>query len=166
MSLIHQPDLHIEQRETEGIIILDLKGKLVLGPADSALRQRLQELLESGHVNVILNLKHVTEIDTSALGTLIFCSKKFRDAGGKLVLLNLTPKHTGLSNTVKLNDAFEIYQDEITAVNSFFPERVTPHYDVLQFVEGLENERHLTELDAKGNDRDGQTGHESKEVPK
>jgi anti-sigma B factor antagonist len=128
-------DLQIDQRETEGIVILDLKGQLVLGPEDVALRQWLQMLRETGHLNVALNLKDVSDLDTSALGTLVYCATKFREAGGRLVLLNLSPSHTELSNTVRLNTTFDIYSDELAALNSFFPDRVVPHYDILEFVE-------------------------------
>lgn len=153
--------LQIEQRESEGIIIVDLKGKLILGHEDVVLRQRLLELRESGHLNVILNMKSVAEMDSSALGTLISCSTQFQEAGGRLVLLNLAPKHTEVSNTVKLNTAFDIYQDELTALNSFFPDRVVPHYDVLQFVEGFQQQR-----GAKGIVRNGQARRQSKQIPK
>ncbi len=134
-------DLQIEQRENAGIVILDLKGRLVLGEEDLALRQHLQSLLESGKRRVVLNLKEVSDIDTSALGTLIYRALKFRDAGGRLVLLNLSPSHTKLSNALKLNTAFETYQEEHVAVNSFFPERAVPQYDILDFVEELEQRR-------------------------
>jgi anti-anti-sigma factor len=131
-------DLQIDQRESEGIVILDLKGRLVLGPEDVALRQRLQALRNAGRMNVALNLKNVTDMDTSALGTLINSSLKFREAGGRIVLLNLSPSHTELSNTVRLNTAFDVYPDEVAALNSFFPDRVVPRYDILEFVEELE----------------------------
>ena len=166
MSLIKPSDLEIEQREREGIVILDLKGPLVLGRPDAALRLRLQQLREGGNLNVILNMKGVTEIDTTALGTLIYCSTKFRESAGRLVLLNLSPKHTELSNTVKLSAGFEIYQDEIGALNSFFPDRVVPRYDLLEFVEGLEQQRKSGESSAKGSDRDGQAEREPEEIPK
>ena len=166
MSLIKPSDLEIEQREREGIVILDLKGPLVLGPPDASLRLRLQQLREAGHLNVILNMKGVTEIDSTALGTLIYCSTKFRESGGRVVLLNLPPKHTELSNTVKLSAAFDIYEDEISALNSFFPDRVVPRYDLLEFVEGLEQRRHSGESRAKGSDHNGQAESEPEEVPK
>ena len=166
MSLINPSDRQIEQRENEGIIILDLRGKLVLGPEDVALRQRLQQLRESGHLNVILNMNAVTEVDSSALGTLIFCSTKFREAGGRLVLLHLAPEHIELSNTVRLNTAFDIYPDELTAVNSFYPDRAVPHYDVLEFVEGAEREQHSAELDTKKTDDHDQTRRKSQQIPK
>jgi hypothetical protein len=59
-----------------------------------------------------------------------------------LALFNLSPSHSALSNAVKLNTAFEIYPDEVSALNSFFPERAVKHYDILEFVEDLEQKRH------------------------
>jgi hypothetical protein len=47
--------LHIEQRENEGIVILDLKGPLRSGHGDLELRDRLSALHQSGKVNIILN---------------------------------------------------------------------------------------------------------------
>ena len=131
-------NLEIEQREKEGIFILDLKGRLVLGSEDLALRQRLQSLLDAGRHNVILNLKDVSNIDTTGLGTLVSWALRFRDSGGKLVLLNLGESQARLPDTLKLNAVFETYQDESAAVNSFFPERAIQHYDILDFVEEQE----------------------------
>ena len=133
--------LQIEQRESERIVILDLKGRLVLGPEDVALRQQVQELCHAGHTNVALNLKEVSELDSTALGTLIFCAAKIREAGGRLVLFNLSPSHSDLSNVMKLNTTFEIYPDQVAAVNSFFPDRAVRHYDILEFVEEREQKQ-------------------------
>ena len=47
--------LRIEQRESQGIVILDLKGPLTLGHGDLELRDRLPALHRSGKVNIILN---------------------------------------------------------------------------------------------------------------
>jgi len=60
--------LHIEERENEGIMILDLKGPLTLGHGDLELRDRLPALHQSGKVNIILNLKYVSDIDSTGLG--------------------------------------------------------------------------------------------------
>jgi anti-sigma B factor antagonist len=121
--------LKIEQRENQGIFILDLKGRLVLGEEDLALRQQL-----TGHRHVILNLKDVSSIDTSALGTIVFFAQRFREAGGKLALLHLSDSQARLPEMLKLNTVLDIYEDEVDAVNSFFPERVVPRYDILDFV--------------------------------
>jgi anti-sigma B factor antagonist len=126
------------QRENEGILILSLKGRLVLGPEDLALRQRLQALFDAGQHNVIVDLKEVSDIDSTGLGTLVNCALKFRDSGGKLVLLHLNQSQGRLPDILKLNAVFETYQDELEAVNSFFPDRAIQRYDILDFVEEQE----------------------------
>ena len=133
--------LEIQQREKEGIAILDLKGKIVLGPEDLSLRERLLSLLANGIRNVILNLKEVTQIDTAGVGTLVLCTERFRAAGGRIVLVNLSPAQVSIANILKLDSELDIYPDELDAVNSFFPERVVPHYDILQLVEEIKARR-------------------------
>jgi len=132
--------LQIAEREREDVVILDLKGHVVLGPEDLDLRERLLALLAAGKRNVILNFQHVADIDTTGIGTLVSCATKFQEAGGRLALINLSNAHAHLSEILKLDTIFPAYRDEQEAVNSFFPERVVPHYDILEFVEQLEAE--------------------------
>ena len=128
-------NLHIEQREVEGIVILDLKGPLTLGHGDLELRDRLPSLPQSGQVNIILNLEDVSEIDSTGLGTLVFGLARLRKAGGRLALVNLNRSHLELFLLTKLAIAFEFFEDEQDAVNSFFPDRALKRFDVLTFVE-------------------------------
>jgi anti-sigma B factor antagonist len=127
--------LHIEQRETEGIVILDLKGSLALGEGDLELRDRLSALHQSGKVNIILNLKEVAHIDSTGLGTLVFGLARLRKSGGNLALLNVNRTHLKLFLLTRLAIAFEFFDDEHDAVDSFFADRAVHHFDVLEFVQ-------------------------------
>ncbi len=127
--------LHIEEREREGIVILDLKGPLTLGHGDLELRDRLPALHESGKVNSVLNLKDVTEIDSTGLGTLVFGLARLRRSGGGLALVNLNRSHLKLFLLTRLAIAFEFFDDEQDAVNSFFPDRELKRFDILNFVQ-------------------------------
>ena len=127
--------LHIEEREREGIAILDLKGPLTLGDGDLELRDRLSALHQSGKVNIVLNLKNVTHIDSTGLGTLVFGLARLRKSGGGLALLDVNKAHLGLFSLTKLAIAFEFFDDEQEAVNSFFPDRDMQRFDVLDFVQ-------------------------------
>jgi anti-sigma B factor antagonist len=137
-KLFEGSNLEVKQRERDGAVILDLEGRLVLGDEDLELRRRVMSLLEAGSRKLILNLKDVTEFDTAGLTTLEFFAEKFREAGGRCVLLNLDPEHAEPSAVLKLSTAFETYRDELDAVNSFFPDRTVPHYDILEFVASLD----------------------------
>ena len=127
--------LHIERLEREGIVILDLKGPLTLGHGDAELRDQLPDLHGSGNVNIVLNLKEVTHIDSTGLGTLVFGLTRLRKAGGRLALLNLNRSHMELLLLTKLATVFELFDDEQEAVNSFFPDRKIRRFDILNFVQ-------------------------------
>jgi anti-sigma B factor antagonist len=126
-------DLKIAQREKERIVILDLKGEFVLGDDHLLLLQRLLFLLDSRRKKVIVNLQEVPSIDASLLATLAFCARLFHDIEGRLVLLNPGLPHTQVAD-MELNTALESYPEETDAMNSFFPDRVVPRYDILEFV--------------------------------
>jgi anti-sigma B factor antagonist len=66
--------LQIDEREIEGITILDLRGSLTFGEGDLALRDKLRALHQAGKINVVLNLKEVSHIDSTGLGTLALCA--------------------------------------------------------------------------------------------
>jgi anti-sigma B factor antagonist len=127
--------LHIEEREREGIVILDLKGPLTLGHGDLELRDRLPALHESGKVNIVLNLQDVSEIDSTGLGTLVFGLARLRRSGGGLALVNLNRSHLKLFLLTRLAIAFEFFDNEQDAVNSFFPDRELKRFDILDFVQ-------------------------------
>jgi anti-sigma B factor antagonist len=127
--------LHIEQRESEGVVILDLKGLLTLGHGDLSLRDWLCALHQSRKVNIVLNLKDVSHIDSTGLGTLVFELARLRKAGGRLALLNVDKLHLDLFLLTRLAIAFEFFEDEQEAVNSFFPDRAVEPFDILTFIQ-------------------------------
>lgn len=127
--------LEIEQREKEGIVVLDVKGGLVVGDPASALRDKLRQLLADKRYNVVLNLASVDYIDSTGLGAMVVCFTSLRKAGGKLVLLNLNRRQIELLVLTKLSTVFEIFDDEQAAVNSFFPDREIRRFDILSFVQ-------------------------------
>jgi len=126
--------LEIGQREKEGVILLDVKGRITAGQAAVVLRGRLRELAASGKVNVVLNLAEVDYIDSTGLGSLVVCYTSLRKAGGGLRLLNLNRRNVELLVLTKLTTVFELFDDEQSAVNSFFPNRQIKRFDILSFV--------------------------------
>lgn len=123
--------LEILRRESEGIVILDLKGHITMGDEDLQFRQYVQSLPRDARI--ILNLKEVHAIDTAGLGTLTLGSLKLRKAGGRMALFNLSPSHIELLVLLKLDSIFDVFGDEQSAVDSFFPDRKIDHYDILAF---------------------------------
>jgi anti-sigma B factor antagonist len=134
-------DLQLNQHEKQGIRILDLQGRMVIGDSEAILRTEIVALAEARVVNIILDLAGVTEIDEDGLGALVFCYGRIGRSGGALKLLNLSPLHLSLMVLTKLHTVFEVFTDEQDAVNSFFPDRTPRRYDILEWLQEQEEMR-------------------------
>jgi anti-sigma B factor antagonist len=128
-------NLDIHKREKEGVTILDLKGRLIVGEPSVRLREKLGEQTAQGVRKVILNMDGVEYIDSTGLGSMVICYTSLQKAGGTMKLLNLTRRNIELLVLTKLSTVFEIFAGEQDAVNSFFPEREIKHFDILSFVQ-------------------------------
>ena len=132
--------LDIQQREHEGIEILDLKGRITVGQEAGALRDKVASVTAVGSKNIILSLAHVDYIDSTGLGALVMCATTQRKAGGALKLLNLNRRNIELLVMTKLATVFDLFTDEQDAINSFFPDRAIKTFDILSFVEQMKKE--------------------------
>jgi anti-sigma B factor antagonist len=132
--------LDIQQREHEGVVILDLKGRITVGPEASALRDKVAALNAGGTRNLVLNCKGIDYIDSTGLGALVICATSLRKNQGNVRLLNLNKRNIELLIMTKLATVFEIFNDEQDAVNSFYPDRKIKSFDILSFVQDMKNE--------------------------
>jgi len=132
--------LDIEQREREGITILEMKGRITVGKEATALREKIAEVTAAGVRNVILNLASVDFIDSTGLGALVVCATSARKAGGSVKLVNLNRRNIELLVMTKLATVFEIFNDEQDAINSYYPDRKLKTFDILDFVNKMKTE--------------------------
>ena len=132
--------IDIQQRDREGITIQDLKGRLTVGDEVSRFRDQLQKLIISGHRNIVLQMEDVDYIDSTGLGALVMAYTSMQKAGGKIKLLNLSRRGIELLVMTKLTTIFEVFNDEQSAINSFFPDREIKRFDILNFVQQLKEE--------------------------
>ena len=132
--------LEIEQREREGITILEMKGRITVGKEATALREKIAELTAVSVRNVVLNLVGVDFIDSTGLGALVVCATSARKAGGGVKLVNLNKRNIELLVMTKLATVFEIFNDEQDAINSYYPDRKLKTFDILDFVNKMKTE--------------------------
>lgn len=133
--------LKITRRNKEGISILQLDGRLTFGPEDIELNDEIRHAIAARRVRLVMDLGGVDKIDSAGLGTLLYARAELRRAGGGLALANLRPGHLQTLLVAKLETVFDIFECEQDAVNSFFPDRQVPHYDLLAVIQGLRRSR-------------------------
>jgi anti-sigma B factor antagonist len=123
--------LEIAVRDSEGVKVMDLHGRLTVGEPAALLREKVAELLPNG---IILNLADVDYIDSSGLGAMVLAHSQAEEDGVALKLIGLTNRSIELLVLTKLETVFETFIEERDAVDSFFPNRDTKHFDILEFV--------------------------------
>jgi anti-sigma B factor antagonist len=108
--------LRITERETDGLVLLALDGRIVLGEESVALRGRVKGLLAAGKKKIVLDLKNVTLIDSSGLGALVAAHSSAQSSGATLGLCNLGSRANELLQVTRLVTVFEVSDSEADAV--------------------------------------------------
>lgn len=84
------------------------------------LRKALQELLDSGPTNVIIDLQKVQMVNQSSWGVIASFAKSFRQHGKDIKLVGLQPRlKEHFDQLLHLSDVLEAYQTEEEAMASF-----------------------------------------------
>jgi anti-sigma B factor antagonist len=106
-------------REVNGVVIVDLSGRITLGEASGKLRDTVRDLLSKGNKKILLNLGDVTYIDSSGLGELVSSYTTAANQGAKVKLLNVQKKVDDLLQITKLYTVFDSFTEESKAVSSY-----------------------------------------------
>jgi anti-sigma B factor antagonist len=110
--------MKVSSRQVDGVVIVDLSGRITLGEGSVVLRDTVRELLNKGQKKILLNLAEVTYIDSSGIGELVSAYTSVRNQSGDLKLLNLTKKVHDLLQITKLYTVFDVPESEAAAVAS------------------------------------------------
>lgn len=111
--------LRMTDRDVNGITVVDIEGRIVLGEESNSFRERVKGLLAAGKKKVVLNMANVSYIDSAGLGTLVATFHSARSQGATLKLVNLGAKFKEVLQVTKLMTVFDTYDNEAAAVQSF-----------------------------------------------
>jgi anti-sigma B factor antagonist len=106
-------------REVDGVSVVALDGRIVLGEESNALREKVKSLIADGKTKVVLNMANITFIDSAGLGTLVAAHHSAKSQGAALKLAHLGSKFQEVLQITKLLTVFDVYNSEAEAVASF-----------------------------------------------
>ena len=111
--------LRMSDRDVNGVEVLDIEGRIVLGEESNSFREKVKGLLVAGKKKIVLNLANVSYIDSAGLGTLVATFHSARSQGATLKLANLGAKFKEVLQVTKLMTVFDTYDNEAGAIQSF-----------------------------------------------
>lgn len=106
-------------RQIRDIAIIDLGGRITLGPESAILRKTIRELIDNGQRKILLNLADIDYIDSAGIGELISANSTITRLNGELKLLQLTKRVHDILQITRLFTVFDVQSDEVIAVRSF-----------------------------------------------
>lgn len=110
--------LNITHNQIEGVSVVHLSGAIFFDRDSSALRTHVKDLLGKSP-QIVLDLRNVTRIDSSGLGTLVALYISARKVGGDIKLANLGNHIKEALRLTRLVTVFDIFDKTEDAIASF-----------------------------------------------
>jgi anti-sigma B factor antagonist len=102
-------DLSMDNRTDGDRMVVDVGGEIDVYTAPK-LRERLVELINSGHYHLIVNLEGVDFLDSTGLGVLVGALKRVRAHEGSLLLVCTQERLLKIFRITGLAKVFPIYE--------------------------------------------------------
>lgn len=111
--------LKMTSREVNGVTVVAMDGRIVLGEESNSLREKVKSLVADGKKKIVLNMNNVTFIDSAGLGTLVASHHSARSQGATMKLCHLGTKFQEVLQITKLLTVFDVSDTEAAAIASF-----------------------------------------------
>ena len=114
--------LQISTRESGDVSIVDLLGRSTIDGGESELLSKhLRDLTATGKRKLLLNLLHLSQIDSSGIGIIVEMFVSLKRSGGELKLLSPRGRVLEVLKVFRLLDVIPSFEDETEALESFRP---------------------------------------------
>jgi len=103
----------------DSVRVIKVTGRLDPGDGPDALCELVQGFVEEDEVNFLIDLRSVTYISSTGVGSLIKCYRSVLKKKGHVKLLSPSQSVRNILAISKLDGVFEIFSDESEALASF-----------------------------------------------
>jgi anti-anti-sigma factor len=97
-------------REDDRVVLRPANEAIVTGSLP-ALRSKLQEIVEEGVRELVLDLSEVPMVDAGGIGLLLATHNSLFEAGGSLTVIHASPEIFELFETLRLSRYFRISEN-------------------------------------------------------
>lgn len=113
--------LHFDKSDRNGVTVLEFKGSIHSGPDCRQLEKEIESIIHAGHNKLVLDLTHLTHIDSSAIGSIVRCISKIKGADGMMRIAGPTGMVEQAFKITQLHKVIEIFPTVAEAVQRFNP---------------------------------------------
>ena len=111
--------MKIKRRVEDGVVVLEVSGKVMGGPGATTFHGKLHEFVTGGQKKIVINLAKVEWMSSVGLGMLISAMTTMKNADGELKLANVTQSIESLLTITRLITIFKAYDSVDEALAAF-----------------------------------------------
>lgn len=112
-------NFNFEPTIKDDVVIIKLIGSLIESSNGMLLNATIDDFIEKGIHNFILNMESFVYMNSSGLSVIINLLTKARKNDGDVVICNITKKNNDILTITKLNSVFTVCDNEEEAIYSF-----------------------------------------------
>jgi anti-sigma B factor antagonist len=116
--MMRRPTKVISRKQGD-VRIIKITGRLDPGDGTDRLFEMVQKFVEEEEIEYLLDLRSVTYISSTGVGSLIKCYRSVLKQKGHVKLLSPSQSVRNILGISKLDGVFEIYDNETAALASF-----------------------------------------------
>jgi anti-anti-sigma factor len=113
------PPMEINVRESGGVSVLEVRGRLTIGEPADQLHDALNSVIQNGARKIIVVLNGIPQIDSSGISTLVRISIKLARDGGVLRLVCGAGRVRDALTVTRLIEAIPTFETESAALANF-----------------------------------------------
>src|SRR5262245_8939931 len=109
----------ISERRAGNVTILDLEGQMTLsGEEQPRLLTHIRRVVQEGRRQVLLNLTHVSYVDSTGVGEIVGAYTRVVREGGTLKLCGVSPRIQELLDTTNIGTVSQAFHDHAGALRT------------------------------------------------
>lgn len=108
--------MKVARRVAGDVVVLDLSGRMTGLDSPGAMKEQVTSALAAGHRRIVLNLRHLSYVDSSFIGELVSCCLAAARAGGVLRIACAVRRVQELFAITRLGTIIESYDSESAAI--------------------------------------------------
>ena len=101
----------------EETVVIDVAGRVTIGP-DAKMRDAIADALAAGARNIVMNMEHVTKLDSSGIGELVAADSSVKNRDGRFILVALSDRLAAVLQITQVLGVLESFDDMEAALES------------------------------------------------
>lgn len=115
---MEEKQMEITSKLYRRVAVLSVSGRIDTATSPD-FEERIQQLIDEGHKNLIMDFAEVDFLSSSGLRVLVTTRKTLREAGGDVVLASPSQRAADSFEIAGLDKLFDSYPDRESAIGAF-----------------------------------------------